>query len=321
MKNLNYLLMGLFLVLAFTACKDNEEETSAFKPQTAAEFAGIRQNFLDGLTQTKIFDAATGLAFTSPKGVNVNIYGGLSVTGNVQLRYIELFDIGSLALANKPLMGRDYSNKVAPLVTGGEFLIEVTQNSKKLDGYAHLEVPVDYTQGADPTDMSPWIMEEDSTVWTQGGELGLGVDEIDGGNRGGNYYQCYLPFDWTNFDWTNIDWLYSLEGEKTEVRVIVPDGYNGTNSAVYAAFLKMPNTLAPFDVYVEDGKYFTEHTGIAPIDFEMFVIFVSGDALTGQFVYATKLVKIEANQYVTFTTADLHTGSVQQIIDAINGLY
>jgi hypothetical protein len=311
MKNLNYLLIGLFLTVAFTACNDNDNGTSTFKPQTAAEFAGLRQNFLDGLTQTETFVADDGLYFTSPKGVNVNIYG---LTGDVQLRYIELFDIGSMALADKPLIGKDYSDKVAPLVTGGEFMIEVTQNGKKLnEGYARLEVPVDYTQGADPNNMSLWIMEEDATVWTQGGELWRGKGDQGGGE---NYYNCYFPFCWSN-----IDWLISLEGEKTEIRVRVPDGYNGSNSSVYAAYLTMPNTLALFDVYVEDEKYFTEHTGIAPIGFQMFVIFVSGDALTGQFVYATKLVTIEANQYVTFTAADLHTGSVQQIIDAINGLY
>ncbi|MDR3180645.1 MAG: hypothetical protein LBT61_01785, partial [Prevotellaceae bacterium] len=67
--------------------------------------------------------------------------------------------------------------------------------------------------------------------------------------------------------------------------------------------------------------YFTEHTGVAPIGFKMFVIFVSGDAKTGQFVYATKLVTVENNQYVTFEASDLRSGSIQQAIDAINGLY
>ncbi|MDR3339977.1 MAG: hypothetical protein LBT25_07820 [Candidatus Symbiothrix sp.] len=318
MKKLNYLLMGMFLALAFTSCKTGDDETPAYQPPSATEFAEIRQNFLDALTQTQTFDATEGLAFTSPKGVNVNIYG-LSATGNVQLRYIELFDIGTMALANRPLMGKDYfTEKVLPLVTGGEFFIEVTQNGTKLDGNANLQVPVEYTIGADPAEMSIWTSDEESTVWVEGGgEMALpgGVDQ-PGGSGATSYYYCWLPFSWTN-----IDWLYSLPGEQTQLRVKVPNGYDDTNASIYAAFLTQPNTLASLDVYDKEVKYFTEHTGIAPIGYQMFLIFISGDPKGKQFVYATKLVTVEANQYVTFTDADLHTGSAQQIIDAINGLY
>lgn len=319
MKKMSYFWMMLLLVVTFTNCKNNGDDVdTTFRPPTATEFAGIRQSFFDGLVQLKNFDATTGLTFTSPKGVIVNInyltLNGQPVTGDVQLRYVELFDIGTIALANKPLLGKDYDGKVSPLVTGGEFFLDATQNGAKLEGGAQLQVPAEYTQGADPNDMTVWTLfeDEDETIWEQGkGEVGL-----QGGSGATNYYYCWFPFGWTN-----IDWLYSLPGEKTQVRVKVPQGYDDSNCSVYAAYLTMPNTLAAFDVYVKEEQYFTEHTGIAPVGFQMFVIFVSADATTGQFVYATKLVKIEPNQYVIFTDDDLHSGSVQQVIDAINGLY
>ncbi|MDR3287275.1 MAG: hypothetical protein LBT27_07525 [Prevotellaceae bacterium] len=323
MKKLNYLLIGLFLAVAFSSCKNDNDDppvTPAFNPPTSAEFTGIRQNFLDGLMQIKTFDATTELpfVFTSPKGVVVTIgyaahQGGLPVTGNVQLRYAELFDIGTMALANKPLMGKDNSGNAMPLVTGGEFFIEVTQNGEKLYGNANLEVPVSYTQGANPADMTLWGLDEDSNVWDENMDGNMGMEA--NGSANASYY-CWLPFCWAN-----IDWLYSLPGVQTALRVKVPDGYNADNCSVYAAYLTMPNTIAPFDIYDATGKYFTEHTGIAPIGYQMFVIFISEDPLTEQFLYATKLVTVAANQYVTFTSDDLHTGSTQQIIDAINGLY
>lgn len=317
MKKLNYLLGMLFMAAAFTYCTDKNNE-SEIKAPTTAEFAEIRQGFLDGITQYKTFDATTGSSFTSTKGVKVNISGltlnSQPVTGNVQLRYIELFDIGSIALANKPLLGRDYSNnRPGPLVTGGEFFIEVTQNGTPLDGSANLEVPVKFTKGADPDDMTIWSMDdgEEWGVWEKAnGEIwqeGQGTE---------NYYYCWLPFNWTN-----IDWLYSLPGTKTQIRVRVPDGHNKGNCSVYAAYFDMPGTLAAFDVYDATGKYFTEHTGIAPVGYKMFVIFVSGDAQTKRFVYATKLVTVEPDQYITFTAEDLRSASIQQVIDAINGLY
>ena len=314
MKKNQLLLMALFLGITFANCKnDNEENLS---PVTATEFATMRQNFLNDLTQTHTFEASAGLTFTSLKGVEVNISnltlnGQPVTTGSVQLRYIELFDIGSMALANRPLVGTGFGGTTGPLVTGGEFFIEATQNGEKLDGFASLQVPVHFTQGADPSDMSIWTIEdEDDTNW---GEIQAEIDV----EKGADKYYCWFP----SFCWTNIDWLYSLPGEKTGVRVKVPEGYDGSNSSVYAAYLTMPNTLASFDVYDKTGKYFTEHTGLAPIGFQMFVIFVSGDAKTGQFVYATKLVTIERDQYITFAASDIRSGSVQQIISAINGLY
>lgn len=316
MKKLNYLSAMLFIIVAFTYCNNNNDETE-FNAPTAAEFAEIRQNFLDGITKSQTFDGAAGLNYTSPKGVVVSIQNltlnSQLVTGNVQLRYIELLDIGSIALANKPLLGSNSSGTVSPLVTGGEFFIDVTQNGTRLDGYAELQVPVEYTKGADPDDMRLWTMDDGDEwgIWEEGqGEIWRD------GKGATDHYNCYFPFQWTN-----IDWLYSLPGVKTQIRVRVPEGYDNHNASVYAAYFSMPGTLASFDAYDAEGKYFTEHYGLAPVGFKMFVIFVSGDAQTKQFVYATKPVTIEANQYVTFTAADLHSATIQQVIDAINGLY
>lgn len=311
----SFLIFNLIGIL-FAACTDNDDkQAQSFTPPTSSEFARARQDFLNSITQTKTFDAATGLEFVSPQGVKVSINylvdkNYQSVTGEVQLKYIELFDIGSMALADKPLVGKDFQGNTGPLVTGGEFFMEVTQNGKKLDGGANLEVPFEFTQGADPDDMSPWAL--DSTgVWVQGkGEV------FPGGRGAHDHYSCYFQFDWTN-----IDWLSGLDGEKTEIRVRVPEGYNDKNCSVYAAYLGKPNMLASFDVYNAEDKYFTEHTGLAPIGFQMYVIFVSLDAKTKQFLYAIKLVTIEANQYVEFTEGDLHSASIQQIIDAINSLH
>jgi hypothetical protein len=314
MKKNQILVVMLFAGIMFINCKNNDDD-GGLTPPAATEFAAMRQDFLTGITQTKTLDAASA-SFTSPKGVLVNVHNlyldGQPVTGDVQLSYIELFDIGSMALANRPLVGRNSSGTVGALVTGGEFFIEATQNGAKLDGSVELQVPASYTQGADPKDMTIWTIEdEESTLWVEGG------GEMNKGNANvTDQYMCWLPFGWTN-----IDWLYSLPGEKTEVRVRVPDGYDGSNCSVYAAYLTMPNTLASFDVYDKNGKYFTEHTGLAPIGFQMFVIFISGDVKTGKFVYATKLETIAPNHYVTFAASDLRSGSIQEVINAINGLY
>ncbi|MDR0510428.1 MAG: hypothetical protein LBH06_04985 [Rikenellaceae bacterium] len=305
--------------LLLAACKNEKPLTEKFTPPSATEFETLRQNFLDGITQDYTFNLSGEweMSFTSPKGVAVQAtaYDSNGVVvdlGSVQLNYVELFDIGRMALAGRPLVGYNADGNAWPLVTGGEFFMNATLDGAQLTLNVHMEVPTSFTQGVSPDSMLLWAAEEDETVWEQinGREMG----QLPGATQ---VYTVYCEFA---SNWRNLDWLMNLPGDKTQIRVKVPDGYNADNCSIYASFFGQPNTLGVFDVYFANGNYFTEHTGIAPIGYQMFVIFISATT-TGQFVYATKLVTVEPNQYITFTDADLHSASTQQVIDAINNLH
>jgi len=257
MKNLVFTLAVLSMCTFFSCGNDDDDEgtannntTPTFTPPTENAFQEMRNGFLASITKDTVFDASTGISFTSVKGVNVYIYGGClvdenwtTVTGNVNLSYTELFDIGSMAIANKPLLGRDASGNVAPLVTGGEFNIRASQNGKALQGCnLNLNVPIGLTDAQLPENayMSAWIIDEDSAdfVWEEGKQREAFIEGGATGEGATNYY-CWFPFGWTN-----IDWLYSLPGEKTPIYVKVPDGFTNKNCAVFAAYLDMPATLA-----------------------------------------------------------------------------
>jgi hypothetical protein len=333
MKNLFFTLAVLGACAFLYSCADDEEKKDAkpaFTPPTEEAFQEMRDGFLSEITKDITFKAEEGISFTSDNGVTVNIYAnclydenGAAVTGDVDLKYTELFDVGSMAIANKPLMGKDISGNTAPLVTGGEFNIQVLQGARKLDGCGiNLQVPTSLTNANLPDGemMTAWTINEDSAdfVWETGGKEGFVGRDGQGqtGESVENSYYCWFPFGWTN-----IDWLYSLEGEKTQLRVKVPEGFDSKNCAVFAAYFSMPNTLAPFDVYVKEGEgapYFTEHTGIAPVGYKMHVFFISLDAETRQVIYSLRTITVEQDKYIVFADEDLKTADLQTVIGYIN---
>ncbi|MDR1743435.1 MAG: hypothetical protein LBR48_06390 [Dysgonamonadaceae bacterium] len=337
MKKLFFTLAVLGVCTFWYSCTDDgkTEAQSTLTPPSESAFKGLRSNFLASITKTRTFKAEEGLNYTSDKGVKLTIPAnclqksdGTTVTGDVDLTYTELFDVGSMVIANKPLLGRDYSGTVGPLVTGGEFFIDAKQGNEKLKGCSgyydvQLEVPADLTDAELDSSAGEYMSlftqeDDDDTVWEIGGKEG----GIEGGRQGtsvNNTYYCWFPFGWTN-----IDWLSSLPGEKTELRVKVPTGFNEKNCAVYAGYFGMPNMLALFDVYVNEGEgspYFTEHYGIAPIGFKLHIIFISYDEASEKVIYAFKPnYEVQKDTYIVFEQSELKTANVSALIDLINNL-
>ena len=299
------------------------------EPGTAGDFQKIREDALRDMMIMQTFDAATGIDFTSPKGVRFTLssmwHGDWTqVTGDVTLEYIELFDRGSMVVGNKPLKGEDAAGNLIPLITGGEFYINVTQNGESVFGYYNMVIPGSLTGGVDKRDgldpMTLWLGEIDDETgdlfWKE-----FGTDGRDGNKEGGvwpdgesNNYNLFG----SDFGWINVDVLSGEEGEKTPLLVSVPEGYDNTNASVYVAYVGQTDRLAFLDVYSPANKLFTEHYGWAPIGFELYVIFTAEE--NGQFVYSIKKVTIAKETIIYVTQAELLTGTRDEVIAAINAL-
>src|SRR5690606_7232589 len=121
-----------------SSCKNDGTELG-LAPASSANFKAMREKALKDLTQTKTFKAEDGLTFTSDKGAKVTISSNClldednnSVTGDVTLSFIEIYDRGNMVATNKPVMGKDGDGNLLPLVTGGEYNIEIKQDGKEL---------------------------------------------------------------------------------------------------------------------------------------------------------------------------------------------
>ncbi|NLO70328.1 MAG: hypothetical protein GX102_05175 [Porphyromonadaceae bacterium] len=319
-KNL-VVLMVIVAILA--ACNKNENQPEKIKPPTKAAFNELRNKALTNLTQTKTFKAEEGITFTSDKGAVLNIPANClmdeennPVTGEVAMSFIEIYDKGNMVVTNKPVMGLDPdTNDPRPLITGGQYNIEIKQGNKKLypSCYYNIKIKGSHTGGVDH-EMVLWngIIDDETgnLVYEEENDQRAGIEK-------GEDMVNYSVLN-NRFDWTNIDKFWNYDGPKTRIKVNVPNGYDGDNSAVYAVFDDQKNALAQLDVYHSEDKYFTEHYGFVPVGKKLHLVFVSES--NGSAVYAIKSVTIETNQAITIVDTELMVGTLNQVVALVNGL-
>jgi len=325
------------------------------KVPAATDFTNFRKEILDGLKQkiTTTLGEDGSFSFVSKQGVKVQVtvLGTQEHWGEagdqIECTFIELYDKGTMALANRPTMGVYPTNRDengyfdvekdeygrlstegyrAFIITGGEFYFDIKLKGKQVINYGiNMEVPTKNTKGFQE-DMLLWqgnLDAKDNLTFTEipiQTEMGfLGSDE-DNEN-----YVLFLN-GWNELPaeigWSNIDKYADYEGEQTQFFVKVPQGYNYENSAVYLG-VKNEQGLAHLDVFLnhpELGDVFTEHYGWVPVGLEGYVFFISVDPDTNKVVYAIKDIKVSKNQMVQIKSEDLKTGTTEEVIQILNGL-
>lgn len=319
--------IGLVLLasIALTSCS-NDEETEIFRPSTGEWFA-LRNEALSSITQNFTLTAGTGIqTFTSSKGVQIKINsncftlaGNAVTSGQIDLKYMEVFDPGTMLVTDKTTMGKLPNGDMAMIISGGEFYINATKNGQQLDITCpmQLTIPGALTGGAEPG-MSLWDgtidadgnldwREQEPTPGTQGGVF----------NEGQGANAQYIAF-LNDFGWTNVDRFYSDPRPKTTVLAQVPTGYNFQNSGVYLHYDGEGSSLAKLDTFNSGTNQFSEHYGQVPIGLQMHVIFVTEQ--NGNFKYAIKAVTVAAGDVYVFTDAETTVGTQAQLTAAINAL-
>lgn len=314
------------LILSVISCsKNNGEDVSRFALPNAANFKDLRAAALQDLVHIETFKAEDGIYFTSAKGARLRIWNncledqaGSAAAGDVTLSFVEIYDRGNMVAANKPLMGINEDGKKEPLITGGQFNIEVKQDDKVLRSsgcYFTLEVPADNTGGLD-SDMSYWKGSINAN-----GDLEWEEDKGEEGRErplNPNEQRATYDIFAQDFGWANVDRFMSYSGPKTQIKVTVPNGYNHTNSGVFLAYEDSPYTLAQLDSYDTAGKFFTEHYGFVPVGLNVHVIFTSES--NGEIVYAIKQVTVANGSTVAISENELNTTTKNNLVNLINAL-
>lgn len=325
MKNLKNLFGTLLMAaLLFTSCESNDDaDPIIIDVPNAQDFANVKQNALDNLTQTFQFSTDdSNVSLTSERGVEINIntncltLNGDPVTGTIDLEYVEIFEKGNMLTTNKPTMGALPSGDKALLISGGEFFIEASQNGQVLETTCTVQliIPTELTGGAD-NDMTLWegrMNELDNLTWNEVDNAG---GQGDGGvfAEGGSYY-AFL----NQFGWNNVDRFYNDPRPKTTILVSAPEGYDNTNSAVYLSYDGEDTGLANLDTYDSGTELFSEHYGQVPIGLECQILFVTED--NGNYRYAIKSVTVAEDETHTFTLAETSVVTEAQLVIIINGL-
>ncbi len=324
LKNTGLLFLGVFTMVSCNKDEDVPSPDLKFRPSTGVWYLN-RSTALANQTQSFTATAGAGvITLTSIKGVTITLNGnaltknGNPVIGAIDIKFVELFDKGSMLATNKPTMGVMPNGDKGMLISGGEFYINATQGGVQLATTAPIQLKVPANLSGDPIDntMVLWTgdtADADNLAWKR--DAGGAVGGPQGGAVGFNATGYIATFG--NFGWTNIDRFYSDPRPKTQILAAVPSGYDNTNSSIYLSVDgEGQNQLAKFDTYNATTQQFSEHYGQIPIGLVCHIIFATAD--NGNWRYAIKAVTTTANAVYTFTDAETIVGTEAQMIAAIN---
>ncbi len=309
MKNYTKAIALLLVVSAsLLSCNKDEYTVIGDDLPTTQALNNLYDGKLASLTTVQTFDASTTLNYTSPKGVKLTINGsslrknGNPVTGQIKVKYIELFDKGTMLTANKATMGNNAGEQNL-LVSGGEFYIKAYQEDVELTLALPitLQIPTELTGGPD-TAMLPFkgtINAEGELTWTQAPTVELFIAPVQGTTN----FNYNVILD--GFGWFNCDRFYNNAGPKTAITTFVPSGYGNGNSDVFLVVKSIPNSL---------GKTF----GQFPVGLDCYLVFVTEQS--GKFRYAIKPQVLTANHQATFNLSETTLGTKEELTTAINAL-
>ncbi len=317
MNNLTRILKktGLLIILfaiTLASCEKEESKTKV-KPNGVALKQAI-QDLRDSKTQSfPITLSSTGNTVMGEQGTEINFYAGSLkdkdgniVTGDVEVKLLEIYSKADMLLMNKTTMGKLPNGDHAMLVSGGEFLLSANQNGEELElnGMVQVKLPTANTGGGDnemtlftsdfcsPCDEDcdgivceddVWV-EKDDTLGTAG-QGGLFVETFGG-------VDFYIGFI-SDFGWTNVDKFYSYTGLKTTLLVQAPEAYDNTNCAIYLSYDGEDSGLASLDSYNSTTGLFTEHYGQIPVGLDVHIIAISN--VDDQYYSTIKAVTIVEN--------------------------
>lgn len=331
----NLVLAMLVLQINLSCSDDNNTNSTASDVATAESFKELSSKAIESRKQTFSFKTEDGeQVFTSKAGVKIKINGncllknGKSVSGEVVLEYIELFKNADMLLTGRATMGKDKDGNLKLLVSGGAFYIQAYQGKEKLELNCpiNLEIPSSLTGDSVDPAMVLWrgtITDNNNIVWEEkivdaNNQIGnILIDDIDGDPAipmNENIYNVF--FD--QFGWTNVDKFYDYTGEKTTIKVTVPDEYNQKNSSVYLHYDGEGSALAYLDTFDEATNTFSEHYGYIPVGLNTHIIFATEKGKN--WLYAIKAVKIEKDAIYTFAKKDLKEVTEQEFKEIIMAL-
>lgn len=293
MKHFHTTLVMIFSVLFFVSCeKETETVIIPSNINSNPNFSQINkffENNLDNVTQNvSVSSSTSNQSFSSDKGI-VYTFGantfinnlGSPVNGNFTIELVEALTKKEMMLLNRPT----FTHSGQLLVSGGVVYLNANQNGQQLSindsDPVLVSIPTDNYIAMDFFDGSfdnqggfGWDESEDDTVFTN--TNGNGQDSI----FSENFFSFNFEID--SIGWINCDYFYNSTDPLTQVEVVLPDTFNGNNSAVFIYYSDI-NSVASLSDYDSDGTFDLGASYSTPVGMEVtFVVISESD---GTFFY------------------------------------
>lgn len=296
-----YLSLIILSVLFISSC------TNSFNFSSADSLSQANEH-LEEIAQYANFNSTDGVyTFTSEEEVNILIdpdfllLNGEPVSGEIQIKFIEIFDKGTMLITDKHTMGLTRQGDLEILKSAGTFFIELTANGEPLDlaedGVLEFRYKSKFEDDILPEmDLFKSTTIEDNSFWTRTSVGDMGVYE-DQENLEYIFY--------TNFtNWINCDYFLEDLRPMTEIEVLGPSSME-ENSRIYLSFDGLETGLAN-----NYGKF--------PVGQEVHIIAVQEKK--GRYDIAIKSTIIEENMTVTFEKNEFEKITKEELISEINEL-
>ena len=359
----HFTIFLLFIMTIFSCSDDNDYSMTNF----AISPTGIAtsNNHIESITQlVSVPSGSEEVCFTSARGVEVclnttclTVDGQPIGFGSIQLKYVEIFDIGDMLLGNKPTVGIVDGQEVL-LESGGEFKITLFYDGSPVELDWHspicdikMTIPCELT-GDCNDDMSGWVGAADANgnfnwvlgeVFVQSPTMGV-ISGLNGlmGNavtvEENNYEMIVQSLGWRNcdvlnqFSGTPVPTSVTCEpfsiGPSTDGGSVV-DEWPEIDWAQFGSYFVFDNTNCRIGVSFPSVTTLMNMTGgeegvfqqSLPTGEECNLILMAPLNETGDvFLYSIKNTNIGEESDMTISSDDIQVGSKADLLSAINSL-
>ncbi|MGB0404138.1 MAG: hypothetical protein ACPGEG_08580 [Salibacteraceae bacterium] len=242
MKTISIFISAILLAYLFSACeKDNEQILTKTSVESIADF------FKDNrVNNTQIFteDNNKIVRITGEQGTSIifspnsfETKNGDPVTGEIEIKLLEVYTKGDMILNDLPTVGRKKNGELAPLISGGQFNIQVSQNQEELKLVKtafvstkdqELDDNMGIFEGEELNGQVTWIESTNNSI-----------ENCDTGIVKIGQYCLNLNF----LNWINCDFFNNDPRPKTQIAIELPSDFNSTNTHVYITFQNQSSIL------------------------------------------------------------------------------
>ena len=220
-------LFALFIMLTF-ACTNSLLDNSR-------DDRKISEKFLESMEQTATFNTEDSeFIFVSQQGVTLILnpsclhFQNTPISGEVEMKFIEIFDKGTMAVSDKHTTGINTKSEFEMLESAGEFYLEFTNNDRILETNCTYELR--YENKNDTfIDMDLFlglILPNGSISWNAYSESDR--EEVVEEN---NEYSVFSEF----FGWINCDVFRNDSRPKANLKFNIPEKYSD-KTRIYLSF-------------------------------------------------------------------------------------
>ncbi|HRP00414.1 MAG TPA: hypothetical protein PLN54_13340 [Flavobacteriales bacterium] len=307
------LLASTLSVALLVGCKKEDGEDSAPSvpgTPTANTLLALFDQHVEDATQLFTLNAASGGSIVGQDGVSMffppnafRTQTGSVVTGTVQVELVEVLTVGDMLWLNKRTVGND-NGQLRPLVSGGQYYLNVTQNGQALrlaENAGTVNVPA--LNGWDPN-MQLFSGTVDAN----------GIITWDPFAYSGIFDQDTLGYSFPNdsLGWVNCDYFMS-QTPLTGVQVVCPSGHNGSNTLVWLIFPDQ-NSLTGL-VSAGSGVFSTGTYYQLPVGLNVQVVALSNRG--GAYSWSTVSTTVTDGMSVDLTFAPTSLQEFQQFAEGL----